>query len=182
MKSGLVIFLLIFLSFSCNRNRKPYQTSAIELNNKASELIIQSKSDSALILLEKAIEIDENYFVAYQNMSSIYCSKQEYSFAINAMEKVVELKPEHAESQTFLGVLYDYTNQTENAKSSYLKALSLYNNRLKSNSKQSNADHLNKIYCLHLIGDSLAVNNEIIHFISLYPNDTTAFKKLKTLL
>ena len=65
-------FITILQSCKGQENKPDYNPKAIEFNNKAVQAMQQMDYDSALILFNKAIEIDKNYYVPYSNMTGIY--------------------------------------------------------------------------------------------------------------
>ncbi|MGI6049197.1 MAG: tetratricopeptide repeat protein, partial [Petrimonas sp.] len=113
---SLLIFITILQSCKGQSEKSNYNPKAIEFNNKAVQLMQQMEYDSALILFYKAIEIDKNYYLPYSNMAEIYLSKKEFDKALQASDKVVEIKPDLAEGWTFAGMLYDRQGDTLTAK------------------------------------------------------------------
>ena len=173
MKSYLPLFIFAtFFTLECHaQDTTSYNTKAKELNNKAVDLII-SNPDSALVLLDSAIKIDEHFYAAYANKVNIYCSKGEYLKAIEVSKQGLNLKADFAESVTFLGMLYDKTNQPEKAIEQYLKAVQLYDSRLRKSGKYEKANKINRAVALLLLGNDEG-QKEIDNLFATNPEDLT---------
>ena len=170
---GIILTLLTLLTVSCNsQTHNDFDKKAIALNNKAIE-IMHSDPDSALRLLDKATNIDKNYYVAYNNKMSIYCSRGEYENAIKAAEQGLKVKPDLAESVTMLGMLYDYTGQPDKAKEHYQKAIDLYDNRIATSDKYKQANRLNRAHALLLVGKATEGQKEVRELLKENPDDFT---------
>jgi tetratricopeptide (TPR) repeat protein len=167
----IILTIATFLTVSCNsHSEKKYDKEVIELNNRAIELMI-SNPDSALIILDKATEIDETYYVAYSNKVNIYISNGNFDQAIHSAKKEVHAKPDLAEAVTMLGMLYDYTGQIDKAGEQYDKAIDLYNNRLTTSDKHKQANRLNRAHTLLLLGKGAEGQNEIQQLLKENPDD-----------
>lgn len=151
---------------------KNYDQKAISLNNRATELI-HKEPDSALTLLNKAIDIDETYHVAHMNKVNIYVSKGDFDQAIKSAEQGVNSKPELAESVTMLGMLYDYTGHRNKAQEQYSRALDIYNSRLKNSDQDKKENRVNKAHTLLLLDRTSEGKNEVDKLITEYPDDMT---------
>ena len=165
--------MTILCSFSCNsQNKQSYDKKAIALNNRASELM-NTKPDSALILLNQATEIDPDYYLAHNNKINLFISKGEFDKAIESAEKGVKAKPDLAEAITMLGMLYDYKEQPDKAKEQYAKALEIYNRRLENSDKDVFANKLNRAHTLLLLEKQEEGQKEIERLLQENPNDPT---------
>jgi len=141
-------------------------------NNKAVELLINNP-DSALLLLNKATEIDTTNYIAFNNKTSLYCSKGDYQNAIFSANQGIKAKPDLAESVTFLGMLYDYTGQFEKAKEQYQIAIEIYNQRITSAGKNEFANKLNRAHTILLLGDQKEGEREVQELLFENPDDST---------
>lgn len=169
----IILTILTFLTVSCNsQTHSDSDNEAIELNNQAIK-IINSDPDSALILLDKATNINKKNYVAYNNKVSVYCSKGDYENAIKAAKQGLKVKPDLAEAVTMLGMLYDYTGQPDKAKEQYQKAIDLYDNRISTSDKDKQANRLNKAHALLLIGNKTEGQKEVQELFKENPDDFT---------
>lgn len=87
--------------------------------------------DSAILMLEKAIELDQNNAKAYQGLGSFYLQKQRYSDAIANYKTLLELKPEHAEAAQIIAMIYTNMDSTVLAEQYYVMAEERFLGRLK---------------------------------------------------
>ena len=174
---NLIISLLIFISIlqSCNgQDKKPdYNPKAIEYNNKAVQLMQRMDYDSALILFDKAIEIDKNYYLPYSNMTGIYLSKKQFDKALQASDKVVEIKPDLAEGWTFAGMLYDRQGDSLTAIKYYKKSIKIYDDRIINPDKKKDlyANRLNRAVSLILLGQESEGKDELRKLKAENPDD-----------
>jgi tetratricopeptide (TPR) repeat protein len=161
------------LIVSCNsKTSETFDEEAVALNNQATEIMIVNP-DSALILLDKAIEIDPNFSAAYSNMATIFCSKGDYENAIKSANLLTKVDPDLAEAVTFLGMLYDFTGQPDNARVQYQRAIELYNKRLSTTAKNKQANRFNRAHVLLLIGDQSTGGQEVQSLLHENPDDST---------
>ena len=87
----------------------------------------------SIVMFKKAIEIDEDYALAYTGMSDsyaetyMYFDKTEYNLqqALMASEKALELDPELAEAHASYGLVLSQSNQFEDAEKEFQTAISL---------------------------------------------------------
>ncbi len=151
MRNVLIIVSVLIITTSCKNehcqnpkdsnsfidtiNEKSiYSEKAMELNEEAVRIIIHADNDTeykkALVLLDKAIEIDSTFFTAYTNKASVFCSLEEYDMSIETMEHLLNnVKPDYPEAYVFLANLYDKTNNADLAKENYQKAIQSYSKR-----------------------------------------------------
>ena len=72
MKKQLLITALFFSFISVSAQQKKYSQEAIDLNDRATEIMLRNLSNKdsiaeALNLLDKAIALDQSYITAYGN-------------------------------------------------------------------------------------------------------------------
>lgn len=152
----LIIFILIWILFdSCSGRDKIgiYNRIAIELNDKAVYQIQIGNNDSALILFDKSIAIDETYYIPHSNKAGIYISKKEFGKALSEMEMVIKKKPDLAEGWTFAGMLHEGLGDTLIAKNYFKKSVELFDERIFNPDKRESiiANRLNRAVSLILL-------------------------------
>lgn len=156
----LIYFIVSILALAgCKSNVKEHQEynpEAVELNNRAIELSLSSKKDSALILYDQAIALDSTYYLPHSNKIGIYVSKKEYEKAISEIEMVLKLKPDLAEGWFFAGLLYEHQRNDEKAFAYYTKSIQVFTERINDPSKSAEivANKLNRALSKKFIGDS----------------------------
>lgn len=157
-RTNLIFYFLIFMTIfqSCSgQDMKPdYNPKAIELNNKAVKYAQTFKEDSALILYDMAIELDETYYLPHSNKINIYVSRKQFDKAVYESEMVIKKKPDLAEGWVFAGMLYDRQGDREKAKKYYEKSIDIFNNRIENPAKANmiSANRLNRAFSYILLG------------------------------
>lgn len=151
--------VILLLLISCSEQKKhegqgPYDPKAIELNNRAVVLINQYKNDSALLLLDKAIDIDQSYYMPHSNKVTIYVSQADYKKALRESELSIEKRPDLAEGWTMSGLLNEKLGDTIKAQQYYQKSIDLFEARISDPKKKDQivANKLSKALSLILIG------------------------------
>lgn len=120
---------------------KDFNTSAKNLNNKAIEILsgvsgepITSQDslhlESALTLLNKAIKIDTQYYLAYANKATILSKLKRYNEAIETLERIVKIRPDYAEGIANQGFLFEKIGDNNKATEKYKGAIAAYIRRL----------------------------------------------------
>ncbi|MBN1396687.1 MAG: hypothetical protein JXA06_01520 [Bacteroidetes bacterium] len=182
---NLIISLLIFITIlhSCKeQDKKPdYDPEAIEFNNKAVRLMQQMDYDSALILFNKAVEIDKNYYLPYSNMTRIFLSRKQFDKALLASDKVTKIKPDLAEKWARAGILYDIQGDSLTAIKYYKKSIEIFDDRIRNSDKEKDltANRLNRAVSLILVGQEVEGKDEIRKLKAENPDDLLIDEFLK---
>ncbi|WP_306639710.1 tetratricopeptide repeat protein [Sanyastnella coralliicola] len=151
------IFLLVLatLFFACGgteSNDKPsYHPDAMSLQIEAMK-VYHRKPDSALAVLDKAIQMDESYYLAYNSKALVYITKQEYDRAIAELYKSLRWNDSQAEVHLQLGVLHDEVGAAEPAQDAYQEALALFDMRIAEGSDFILQDRTNRAVSLIMTG------------------------------
>lgn len=172
------IFLLIFALatiVSCNKQKKGiiYDPRAVELNEKAGELMKVHKYDSALIFLDQALRLDKNYLIAYGNKAAIYIELKDFKKALTQVEAQININPNHAEAMSAAGYICDKSGDSIKALDYYKKSIEIYQNRI-VNSKDSVQlvnNKINMAYLLIITGQESKGKEELKKFKEAYPNN-----------
>jgi tetratricopeptide (TPR) repeat protein len=162
----LIIFNLIWILFaSCSgqNNKDIYNHKAIELNNRATELLQRGNIDSALILFDKSVAVDETYFMPHSNKVGIYITKKEFDKALFEIEMVIKKKPDLAEGWTMAGMLSEGLGDTLVAKKYYNKSVEIFDERILNPEKveQIIANRMNRAISLILLGQEKVGKEEL---------------------
>src|SRR5690242_4180186 len=102
MRRNPIILFTCLLAFNSCRATDP-DKRAIELNNLAAQLFQEGKTDSALILLERAIQIDSNYFIAYSNKCNFLWQLNRNEEALRTAKQATQLKEAMISSYFLVG-------------------------------------------------------------------------------
>jgi len=154
----LILFLIIGGLICCKNGEEKnskYNPKAIELNNKAGKLSQNFKQDSALILYDQAIELDDSYYLPHSNKIGIYLGMQEYDQALYESEMVIKKKTDLAEGWFFAGLLNEHQGNDKKAMTYYKKSIQIFIERINNPDKQKdiNTNKLNCALSKKFIGD-----------------------------
>jgi len=173
-KSIITLFLLIILINSCTkRDERTYDPQAVELNNKALELMNQGQLDSALLVYDQSIKTDKTYYFPHIGKSIIYMRKKDWNKAFEETQQAIKKNSDYAEGYQALGLIADAKGDSIEAKEYYNKAIKKFDERIKS-SNDSNAlrsNRFNKITTLILLNETQKAENEIEEFKRANPSD-----------
>jgi tetratricopeptide (TPR) repeat protein len=127
----LILFATAFSLFACNESE---HKEAIELNNRAMVLYRDSTNiDSAIILLDKAIEFDSEYFGSYYNKMIFLFEKKDFDKTLSNNAKMIELQPDQPMWVSQRGLLFELKGDTLEAKKHYQEGLIMYEEKLIEN-------------------------------------------------
>ncbi|MGM0588318.1 MAG: hypothetical protein ACQETE_07895 [Bacteroidota bacterium] len=146
-----VLFYTIFLLIGCGDSAGDYSRSnyvksdtlmAMRFNDKAVGLLQEYKIysgdhediDSALIYINKAIRLNRDYALAYNNKVAILLEKKRYVDAISILDTFLELKPRNINALMMQGFCYEKMNEDKKAIGKYREALRKCNSLLRDDS------------------------------------------------
>ena len=86
--------------------------------------------DEAIVCYSKAIELDPDYAMAYNNRGWAYDEKGEYDRAIRDYNKAIELKPDYAMAYNNRGLAYEKKGEYDRAIRDFDQAIELDNDKL----------------------------------------------------
>lgn len=181
MKKVFIFLIgLILVQFSCTqkKSKTEFNSQSLELNKKALQLIREEKYDSALILLNQAIEIDKEFYPAYGNKIFIYNTRNDYKNALAVADQQVAINPQRADAWVIDGILCDVTGDSSKAIKCYNKSISLFNDELSKTAESIKYDKVNRAFVLILLGKDREAKAEIKEFKEQYPNDQLVNQKI----
>ncbi|MFY9150862.1 MAG: hypothetical protein WAO52_02525 [Prolixibacteraceae bacterium] len=128
MYKSIILILLGIVLISCTEKKKQetYNPKAIELNNKGVGLMKSAEYDSALIVFDRAIETDKNYYLPHSNKTGIYIGLQEFDKALTESDLAIRKKPDFAEGWIMAGLLHEKLGDSLTASSYFQKSVDLY--------------------------------------------------------
>jgi len=97
----------------------------IAYNNLGNLYRVMDKSDEALALYNKAIELKPDYVDAYNNLANIYGERGKSDEALALYKKVIAENPNYAIAYYNLGVFYNKMGKPEEAVALYKKAIAI---------------------------------------------------------
>jgi len=165
----------------CQNKQDTYNPKAVELNKEAVKFMNAQHFDSAMLYLDRAIEIDTTYYVAYGNKCSLYCSMKDYENAVTQIQKEVTVKPDLAEAWTYGDMLSDKLGDTATAMAYYKRSVELFDERITNPSKQEflEANQRNRAISLILMGQDEQGRNELKRQKKAHPDDKSLDDLLK---
>jgi tetratricopeptide (TPR) repeat protein len=118
-----------------------FNTRAVNLSNKALELYSYVSGESitaqdslnlelALDLLDKAIKLDTQYYLAYANKAMVLSKLKKYDEAIEILDRIIKIRPDYAEGIANQGFLYEKIGNIQKATEKYKDAIAAYLRRL----------------------------------------------------
>jgi tetratricopeptide (TPR) repeat protein len=165
MKRIVILNIIWIFLFSCSGQikRQGYNPKAIELQNRATKLRMSQDYDSALVLLNKATELDQDFYKAYGSKTRIYCILKKYEKALIESEILIKVKPDLAEGWVFAGMLSDKLGDTIKAKYYYEKSIEIYDDMIMNpdEKKDEEINRIFKAFSMILLGHEEDGKNEL---------------------
>ncbi|GHT20551.1 hypothetical protein FACS189429_8680 [Bacteroidia bacterium] len=134
---GLILAVSILLVFACKHKpaNEGERVTASQLTDSAVRVAMYLDSqavESALILLDKAIALDTNYFAAYWNKMTYQNQLELFDEAFETAKKIEHLQPNNATIKTSIGFYLDRQGKCTDAKLKYEEAEKIYETILHS--------------------------------------------------
>jgi len=137
MKYRLLILLFAGCLFGCKSKAQKIaiKPEAIKLNKIAMDTLIKGADRvkalaAAVTLLNKATEIDSNYFIGYSNKFSYQTELKEYDKALITGKRMMKLRPNNVTIKMQVGIVYEKTGDKVAAIQCYNQGLSIYDKLL----------------------------------------------------
>jgi tetratricopeptide (TPR) repeat protein len=169
-----LLILTLFLSIvSCNGQEK----EAKDLVKKANDFFMKSKLeenvkiDSCLVLINKAIKIDESYFNAYYTKSKFLTWKKDIKESIKNNEKMIELRPKQPLWKIQRGLFYDIDGNKTEAEKNYKIGITEYENLLKTELKNDFDFRMEYLSALETKGEINMAKLELENISQDFPNN-----------
>ena len=155
MRKYALFFIVLVIASCSDREQKSNQSessisykpdsAALALNNKAVKLMGDAAHtydslsgmlyDSAIMYLDRAIDIDSLYLLAYTNKAQALQRKGSFEESLQVLRQVETIKPDFAEVITAQGFILEKMGRMEFADQKYEQALKAYQERLKKDPK-----------------------------------------------
>ena len=133
MKRIITLSLIAIVAIFCigQEKKENYNSKAVKMNSKAVELMQRFKNDSAaLILIDKAIELDKTYYLPHLTKGIIYLNRNDLNKALFEWETGINLKPDCSECWLMAAMIYDLKGETKNALKYYQKCIDLVDTKI----------------------------------------------------
>ena len=99
------------------------ENDADSFYNYGLALADDKKFEEAIDAYKKAVTLNPQYGLAYNNLGSAYENIDNEDAAFEAYKKAIEINPQHAEAQHNLGAILNQRGKNEEAKACYIKAI-----------------------------------------------------------
>jgi serine/threonine-protein kinase len=132
---------------------------ATAYNAIGNEFIEAAKPDSAIIVLKKAIHLDEKKTIYHYNLGIAYLKKANYRLALKSLRESLRLDQNNTLAWFNLGTAYWYLDDFENAINAYKKGLVLEPNNQSAIANLKKAEGKIRIEMLFSSVDSALVAN-----------------------
>lgn len=153
-----LLFLLTISVYSCVSSNTSEQLleDALFIYYE-SELENQVKIDSSLVLINQALQLNNQSFKAHSHKRNLQFEKRDLNGHLTTTEKLIELRPDVPELLGSKAFLLELSGDTLKAKKLYQDALFMYEEYLQEDSLDFN---LNIGYSgmLHMSGDTTSAN------------------------
>jgi tetratricopeptide (TPR) repeat protein len=172
MKKLLILTILLSI-VSC----KGQENESKELVKKANNLFMKSnldektKIDSCLILINKAIEINEDNFNAYYTKSKFLTFKKDIKESIKNNEKMVELRPNQPLWKMQRGLFFDIDGNKTEAEKNYKIGIAEYESLLKTELKNDFNLRMEYLTALETTGDIKKAEKELENISRDFPGN-----------
>ncbi|MBC7914420.1 MAG: hypothetical protein H7Y07_09890 [Pyrinomonadaceae bacterium] len=165
-------------SSSTDSLKKDSSKRSITLNDDALLVISKdsSKLDSAIMLTEKALQLDFNNLIAHINRLSWLCKAQKYPEAFTEIEILDKMEPNNSETIFLHGLLAEKLSNIGLARVKYKEAFLLNDKRFKemdSDDKMFQLARANWAINLYFL-DEMSGKKEFNKINSEYPGNKTA--------
>lgn len=133
----LLILALLLMMTSCDEentlNHHKPNPKAIELNNLAIEIGLFKREDSididsALILLNRATDMDSLYYLAYENKFQFLLRKNDFQGLMDNFDEMERLQPKNPHVLMRKGLVYELFGKQDEAMEMYEKGIKAYDN------------------------------------------------------
>lgn len=151
----VILYVLAFLFFACGGSDQRddlFHPDAQSLQVEALK-VYHRKPDSALSILDKAIQMDPSFYLAYNTKAMVLIKQQRFEQAIAELYKSLRWRDDQAEVFLQLGMLNDLISAPERANDAYEQAIALFENRLSVTSEYRTQDQSNRAISLIMRGE-----------------------------
>ena len=186
VKKYLIVFIavlaIIFLTFTLpSLVNKPSSApltdedilKAIEKVDEATQLYVEGDYDGTIKLCSEAIEINPNYYKAYNDRGEAYQKRAEYELAIDDYDKAIRLNPKFEVAYYHRGIAY-----SEGLKK-YERAIIDYNEAIQLSEKFWQA-YNNRGQAYYKLGQYKRAIQDYDKAIELYPNYVKVYNNRKS--
>jgi tetratricopeptide (TPR) repeat protein len=177
IRATLILLIISLLGFliCCNSDKKINQ-KAIDLNNQAYKFLRYSdptpeQIDSAILLLDKATDIDKDYYTAYINKFPFLFYKKDYKRLLETNSQIQRINPDAPIWKAQEGFIYDLMGDSVKAFNIYSIAVSRYDSIIKTDTSIGFDFKFQLLDLLILAGEENRAKLEYENLKSEYPDN-----------
>lgn len=193
----LASLLILSTAFCASSQKRINQKSDRGAQHQYDKAVIAMKyglADQALVYVNEALSLSPRHYQALHLLGMIKLEKRNFTEAVDAFEKCLEVKPDFAEARAYLGTAFQEMGDKEKAEAEYLKSFSVDGNaysafylaKLKFEKKQLEPalDFIEK--SIQKSGDQATaaahnVKGVILNEMGRYPEAVSTFEKASRL-
>lgn len=171
MKKLLFLFIFIII-ISCKESKQDsieFCKKAFDIYNSSS-LDKKTKTDSALVLIDLAIEAGENNFNAYNQKTTYLVEKKDLKELIKNSDKLIELRPHQPNWLIQKGIYLELLGNKNKAFELYNKAFNKYQQLSKTDLNKDFNFRIEYLTCLQVLEFENKVKIEIEKLKKEFPN------------
>jgi tetratricopeptide (TPR) repeat protein len=172
MKKILILTILLSIT-SCKEQENESKELVKKANNffMKSNLDEEAKIDSCLILINKAIEIDEDNFNAYYTKNKFLTFKKDIKESIKNNEKMLELRPNQPLWKMQRGLFFDIDGNKTEAEKYYEIGIAEYESLLKEELNNDFNLRMEYLSALEITGNIKKAEKELEKITRDFPNN-----------
>lgn len=174
MRDVWIVFLLIAAA-GCGNNEQErhFHPDAEALQIEALK-VYHRKPDSALAVLDKAIQMDPSFYLAYNTKATVYITEGAYERAVTELMKSLHWENDQPEVHLQLGMIQTKLNVPERAEEHFISAKALFDQRMVQESRFKAQDEINRAISIIMLGDTETGNRLLDSLINAYPKNPLA--------
>lgn len=170
MKRLLPLFIAaLFFACGSDDSRPQFHPDAEALQIEALK-VYHRKPDSALSVLDKAVQMDPSFYLAYNTKAMILIEKGDDAKAIAELHKSLHWRDDQPEVYLQLGMLNDRQNIPERAQDLFLRAKAGFDMRLAEDSPYKVQDEANRAITEIMLGETEVGNAALDSLIAEHPD------------
>lgn len=158
---------------SNDTNEKRFHPDAEALQIEALK-VYHRKPDSALAVLDKAIQMDPSFYLAYNTKATVLITEGKYQRAVAELMKSLHWETDQPEVHLQLGMIQTKLSLPERAEEHFISAQALFDNRMAEDSRFRVQDEINRAITLVMLGKTNEGNRLLDSLISAHPGNKLA--------
>jgi len=155
-KIQAILILLLLCSCSSSEESKGQLDEALFIYYQ-SELDEETKIDSSLILVNKALQFDDENFKAHSHKQELQFRKRDLKGIIETTDKLIKLRPNYPDLLGQKAFLLELVGDSITSKKLYQKSLSLYEEYIEEDDSDFNLK-ISYLGMLQASGDTTSAN------------------------